>query len=478
MDDHRTRSASHGTETDNPAANPLFSVETHGIDHIPERERRLTVPDLAKAWLGANLAPFILVLGIIGYTLGLPVWLLIGLLAVGVAVSYLAVGLGGIPGARSGIPTMQVSIVAVGQGPGRVNAALSWLVSIAFEVINAVTGVLAVVTLFDLLGWDTSDTVQRVVALVVVFFVSVAVAFLGHATIVRLQVLAGYGLGLAALVLFAFALTGAELGARSGEPLDAATTVVLAVVFLGLTVATHTAYMGLSSDVSRYLPGRTPGRSIVGATLLGAGVPAFVLGATGILLAAQTDRDLTANPFDLQGALPTWIFAVFLVAAITGTVMNNALTVYSGGLCAQAAGLRIPRSRAVLVDAVLGTLGIVWVLFVSANVLDTINDAVVFVVVWNAPWATVWLVDAWFRRGVSTTGEIVGSRASSRWRGIIAQLAGTIVAALSISVPSYTGPLAALFGGADLAWLLGPAVALTVFLALREKVSPVAPSVV
>lgn len=451
--------------TDN---NPRFGIEVHGINHIPEPERSLTVRQLRGSWLGMNLAPYIMILGIIGYTFGLQVWLLLVLLAAAIVLAYLAVGLGAIPGARTGIATMQVSIPPFGLGVGRVNAGLSWLVAICYEVINAVTGVFAALALFDLLGWAGAGDSQKVVALVVVFLLSVVVAFLGHATIVFLQRIAGVVLALATLALLLATLDDLDLGARIGNPLDTKTTVTLSIVFLGLAFATHSSYLALASDLSRYLPARSSIPSVVGATLIGAGIPAFVLGGTGLLLASRTERDLVTNPFDLEGSVPDVIFGVFLLAAVVGTVMNNALTVYSGGLCAQTTGLPLARSQAVLIDGVVATAGVGWILFVSDNVLNSLNDAIVFAIVWNGPWAAVWLTDAATKGWHVTETQILASRSRRQWPGVTAQLTGTVVGLLAISVPSYTGPIAEAFNGSDLSWIAGPLVAATTYLALRS----------
>ena len=57
-----------------PDANPVFGLEQHGFDHIPEAERTMTLRDLAYFWVGANAYLFFFAVGVIAFGLGLNVW--------------------------------------------------------------------------------------------------------------------------------------------------------------------------------------------------------------------------------------------------------------------------------------------------------------------------------------------------------------------------------------------------------------------
>ena len=56
-----------------PDANPVFGLEQHGFDHIPEAERTMTLRDLAYFWVGANAYLFFFTVGVIAFGLGLTV---------------------------------------------------------------------------------------------------------------------------------------------------------------------------------------------------------------------------------------------------------------------------------------------------------------------------------------------------------------------------------------------------------------------
>ena len=54
-----------------PDTNPTFGLEQHGFDYIPERERGMTLRDLAYVWVGANAYLFFFSVGVIAFSLGL-----------------------------------------------------------------------------------------------------------------------------------------------------------------------------------------------------------------------------------------------------------------------------------------------------------------------------------------------------------------------------------------------------------------------
>ena len=81
----------------------------------------------------------------------------------------------------------------------------------------------------------------------------------------------------------------------------------------------------------------------------------------------------------LEAVLPGWFIPVFLLAVIVGTVANNAMTAYSSGLALQSIGVRLRRSRSVLLDGTLGVALTLYALLVS-NFLDTVSNLMQFAV--------------------------------------------------------------------------------------------------
>jgi NCS1 family nucleobase:cation symporter-1 len=131
----------------------------------------------------------------------------------------------------------------------------------------------------------------------------------------------------------------------------------------------------------------------------------------------------------------------------------------------------------VLVDAVIATIGIVWVLFINENFLASLNKVVVFTIVWIGPWGAIWIYDA-FRRNWNIDPVAAHGGPESPywgtngiyWPGAIALVVGMVAALLTISVPNFVGSISTSFlDSADWAWLVGPVVALIVFAALDRR---------
>ena len=455
--------------------NPVYGLERRGIDFVPEHERHMKLRNLAEFWVGTNLYPFNILIGVLAYTLGLSVGVTLLVVVGGVLLSYWVVGLASIPSSRAGIPTLAVSRAPFGLRFQAINAALAWLVGIFFEVINATIGVFAVLALLSFLGWEDSGNFGRLIGMLIVYALSVVMAFLGHATIVHLQRFFSVFLGVVAVAALIEALPDLDLGAKI--PDVGLSTLSASAIILGIVVAGHAAYVISAPDWPRYLPSSTPGKSIVWTVLWSAGGPGVLLGVLGIVLASQTGGTIVDPIAEAEGLMPGWLFVLFVLAAIGGSLTNNMLTMYSAGLAAQATGLPLKRYHAVLVDAVIATIGIVWVLFINENFLASLNKVVVFTIVWIGPWGAIWIYDA-FRRNWNIDPVAAHGGPESPywgtngiyWPGAIALVVGMVAALLTISVPNFVGSISSSFlDGADWSWLVGPVVALIVFAALDRR---------
>ena len=240
--------------------NPAFGLEQHGFDYIPEAERTMTLRDLAYVWVGANAYLFFFSVGVIAYGLGLTVWqALIAVLAGNALFAYVAWA--SIAGVRSGLPTMTLTRAAFGVQGNRFNGALAWVTSVSFEALNTVFGVFAVAALLPILGWHDADTAGKLIALVVVFFLSAAIAVLGHATLVYFQRIFAVLLTVVVAVVFAYTVGGVDWGAGPEEPLSTGATIAAMLVGAAVVASGPLSYLFNASDWPRYPAARPRGRS-------------------------------------------------------------------------------------------------------------------------------------------------------------------------------------------------------------------------
>jgi nucleobase:cation symporter-1, NCS1 family len=453
-------------------ANPVFGVETHGFEHIPESDRQMTLRETRWFWVGTNANLFFVSVGAVSVSLGLSLWQALAACVVG-NLLFALVGWASVAGVRAGLPAVTFTRAPFGVQGNRVNAFLAWVSSVVFEAINTIFGAYALLALFPLLGWSDPGTAGKVIAVLAQLVLSGGVAVLGHATMVYVQRFFAALLS-AALVLvcvFSFGAVKWDHPATvSGGAAVALFTVACAVIASG-----PISYLYNAPDWVRYLPSHTPARKIASSVTVASGLTAFALCAMGALLA--TGSDMSDPVGGVQPFVPEWVFIIYIVAAVGGSMANNVVTYYSSGLAIQSIGVPLHRYVATALDTVLSTAIVLYVLFVQ-DFTTALNNFVALMIVWLAPFAGVWLVDGVLRRWHY---DPAAAHATSRkqhsiywgWnginlRGFAALAAGIMACLLTINAPIYQGPVSRLLDGADLTWVLGFVVSGLTYYALAR----------
>jgi purine-cytosine permease-like protein len=352
---------------------------------------------------------------------------------------------------------MTFTRAAFGPRGNRPHAFLAWVTSVAFEAINCVFGVFALLALAAYLGWEDPGAAGKVLATLAIVGGSAAIAVYGHGTMVVLQRGFAIGLALTLLVVIAYALEDVDWARRgagelASEPLAARILAAGAVIAAG-----PISYLYNAADWVRYLPSRTSGRAIFLTVLAGSGAIALCLSAMGVLLASRGDM---SDPIaGVRPFVPGWVFVLYIAAAVGGSVANNVVTYYSSGLCLQSLGLPLRRHLATAADVVVATAIVLTILFVQ-DFTTALEDFVSAMVIWLGPFAAVWITDGVMRRWRYDPvaahdlgpGGAYWARGGVNPRGWIALLAGASVSLLG-------EPLS----GADLTWTLGPLVSALVY---------------
>jgi NCS1 nucleoside transporter family len=452
------------------AGNRAFEVEQHGIDHIPDADRRGRPFDLFWIWFGANVIFTYVIDGALIVGFGLSFWPALAVALVGNAF-YLLVGLCSIPGARAGTATLVVSRSAFGVLGNLPAAVLSWLTAVGWEAVNIVIGALSLYEIFQEVGAG-GGVGWKVVALVAIVALTFGVAVLGHATITVLNKLFGYLLGIGTLVLGILVLPRTNLSAHPA--LAAPTHAGAWLLALVVMAAAPFSWVNTGADYSRYLPARTSGRRITLWTALGGALPAVVITVFGV--AAATATDMTDPVGGLQKILPGWFFVTYLAVIVLGTITNNFLNTYSSGMSLLAIGLKAKRWQAVLVDATIGTALSAYALFV----FDFSNSFISFLslmVLWIAPWCGIYLADMALRRArydVVALHERGGRYWYTRGVNPVAMawfVVGIVLAAPFASSAIYQGWFTGWVGGGDISLFVGFLVPLAgYFLTMRARV--------
>ena len=444
--------------TPHPEADRPWSVESHGVDVVPDAERHGRAADLLWLWLAANLGIVGVVYGAVIATLGLDLVQAAAVAVVGVVGSFLVVGVLGVAGQRRGAPMLALSRRPFGR-TGNVGPSLaSWLSLLGWETVTAVVAADALLAASPPFAHGSAGRWPAIVALAAVTGLSLVLGRLGHATIVVVQRVVACTFGCATLALAGYLAAHADwAGAAAAHP--APFDAVVAGVSI-VAASAGVSWVNVSADYTRYLPKDEGPVAVAGWTVLGASLPLVSLVVLGYVLSTSVHGLATsADPIGaLLSALPGWAAGPYLVIAVAGLLAQMVMGLYSSGLDLLVLGLRVRRSRTVLVDAlvILGAGG--WIMVGDHALLGSFESFVELLACPIATWASVFLVDMAMGRSwpsAATQRIAVGS-----W------LAGTVVGLLLTSSPLYTGPLAVgVFAGSSLGYFAGSLAAAGLFAA-------------
>ncbi|POM26153.1 Permease for cytosine/purines, uracil, thiamine, allantoin [Actinomadura rubteroloni] len=429
--------------SDEPVAVPPPSrsgIEKRGIERVPDDERHGRPRHLGFLWTGVVLNVQVVVYGALLVSFGLNWWQCLLAIVLG-NLTWLVTGVASLAGPAAGTTTFAVSRAAFGHHGNRPIALFNWTMQVGYEVLDLVLMALAATALLDLAGVHVNGPGKAALVLALAVVQSV-LPLIGHAAITRAL----------HLLVVPFAALFCVLAWLTAGRLDHAATAPAGwVAFLG-GVALTASGSGLgwtanAPDYSRYLPKDTSKRGIVAAVTLGGAVPQMLLmvvGACAALVVPAANDPVSGLP----NAYPLWFAVPYLVFVIAQMTALNAIDLYSSGVTLQALGVPIGRWQAVVLDGVIcAAIGLAVVY--SGDFNTVLSDFLLFMIIWFAPWAAIFVTDLVLRRARYDSADLHGGRPWNR-HGILAQLGGMAAAALWINTSVYVGPLAKAAGGLDL----------------------------
>ena len=448
-------------------------IEQRGIEVVPPDERHGRARSLFPVWFAANLGILGVVFGAILAAMGLDLAQALVTATAAVTVSFLLVGAVSVAGQRTGMPALVLSRRALGRTGNLVAAAVGWVSVLGWEVVTSVIGAWALVAAAHAALGVRAGAAVDASALGVMIGASLVLGVLGHGAILRFQRLAAVGFGLLTVAVLPVLLVHVDIGRLAGHPASLRTVLVAGGI---LAAGTGISWVNLAPDYSRYLPLDERARSIVGWVTSGAALPTAVLVITGYLLSTKVHGLATAlDPVGPIGAaLPAWISTPFLLVAAGGMLAESDLACYSSGLTLLALGVRIRRSRTVLVDGAVVCGAGLWLMIGRSGFLGPFESFLTLLAAGLCAWAGVVLADminttrASARRAPAgtTTARAVDATRAVDVPGLAGFLTGSAVALVTTASPLYTGPLAGgLVGDGSFGFGLGLAVAAAVSIA-------------
>ena len=415
-----------------PANPPLAQVERIGAEPTPAEQRAGASVRLFWLWFAVNASVVSIGLGAVIFSLGMSLRQAILATLVGVAISFLPLGLGTLAGKWSGQPTMIVSRATFGFAGNIVPAAVA-LVSRALWA-SALLWMLAAGIAEILVGAELVTTLGRLeVALIaggLGLALSALVAGFGYAMIAVVSAVVS---ALASVLVVGIIVLTVEyvdldlaLSVSDGSWALMVTGAVLVFSVIGL------AWANSSGDVARYQGTGTVGAAAVLWATFGATVPSFLLISWGAVLAASNPfiaEGLVANPLDLVSRLlPLW-YPIPLIAAVALSLLAAAaLALYSGGFALQAVGARVSRPIAVLITVVPSGALLAALLFVVPDLDVLFRDVVTTLAVPIAAWAGIFGAETMIRSQRVHAASLVrsgGVYPAIRWVNLVMLLVAT-----------------------------------------------------
>ena len=299
-------------------SNELFAIEVRGFDHVPEPERNMAMRQVDYLWVGNSVNLFSFALGAIAITLGLNLWLALAACVVG-NLTYAYMSFGSIVSVRAGLPVCTLARAAFGMRGNLPNALLSWIVSVAFEVINTVFGVEALLALFEVLGWKDSGGAGKLAAVLVQLILCGGIAVLGHATMVWFQRIFAALVGVALLLVIGFTVGKVDwANAAASHAHLASTTTIAAFLTAAAVIASNPlSFIFNGPDWVRYLPSATPARRLFRHVFWASYLPSIAMTMMGAFCA--TLGDMSDPVAGLKPFMPGWLFIVYILAVVGGS---------------------------------------------------------------------------------------------------------------------------------------------------------------
>ncbi|MFE1859197.1 cytosine permease [Streptomyces anandii] len=425
------------------------ALETRGIEQVPDHERTARTRELFPTWVGANISVLLLTMGaslVVAYHLDL--WQALIVATAAPVVSYGLVGLIGIAGKRGGAPGMALSRAVFGQRGNLLPGSLIWVARWGWETINAVTGAYAVLTILKVLFGVRANGVLDMVMLLAFVAATFAISGLGINAVQKCNKYATFLFGAFSVLVLGYLVVDTDWSRVFDRP---AGTTAAVIAGIGMIAAGGVSWIPSAPDFTRYLPRTASSKAIVGTSVGGAGIVVLPMVLMGAVMAVGTpDLASAPDPVSFLGEiLPTWIAVPYLLIALIGMLLINAMSMYSAGFTAQTLGFKVPRHWAVSVNAVISlAFGGVLMLAATSFMGSFIAFLSLLAVAFSA-WVGVFGADMLRRREYDGAAMADTTRTSAYWyRGGFSPAA---VAAWAIGLGSglmfttsdwFTGPLA------------------------------------
>ncbi|NEB81647.1 cytosine permease [Streptomyces sp. SID14478] len=453
------------------------ALETRGIEPVPDAERTAKTRELFPTWVAANISVLLLTMGaslVVTYRLNF--WQAVVVAIAAPMVSYGLVGLIGIAGKRGGAPGMALSRAVFGQRGNLLPGSLIWVARWGWETINAVTGAYAVLTVLDILFGIKQNDFLVIVTLLCFVVATFAISGLGINAVQKCNKYATYLFGLFTALVLVYLIVETDWSKVFDQP---AGKMSLMVAGIGLIAAGGVSWIPTSPDFTRYLPRTASSKAIVRNSIGGAGIVVLPMVLMGAVMAVSTPGLASAaDPVSFLGdLLPMWIAVPYLLIALVGMLLINAMSMYSAGFTAQTLGFKVPRHWAVSVNALISLVFGGILMLVATSFMGSFIAFLSLLAVAFSAWVGVFGADMFTRKHYDAAALVDTTATSAYWykggfspAAVAAWAVGLGAGLLFTSSTWFSGPLATnnFLGEYGLGWIVTIVVSGLLYLALPK----------
>jgi NCS1 family nucleobase:cation symporter-1 len=386
-------------------------LEMNGTNFIAENERSGSARSLFWPWAAANVSLLALSYGAFFLGFGISFWQATFAAIIGTIASFGLVGISSLAGKRASAPTMTLSRAAFGVKGNIVPGLLSYLIFVGWETVLVSLATLATETVFTRIG-NIDPNISRILGFSIAAGLTIFGGVLGFQVIMRLQKV----LTIATIILTIgyIALTADQVNwsAISAIPSGSSQAFIGALIF-GIT-GIGLGWVNAAADYSRYLPRSVSSRGVIGWTVFGASIVPIVLVIYGSLLAGSSKTLGEKISMDPIGALttlvPTWYLIPFATVAILGLIGGAILDLYSSGITLVSIGLPVKRHVAASIDAVIMTLGTIYIVWIAGNFFGPFQGFLITLGVPIAAWSGIFVADVLLRKRDYVEADLFNSK--------------------------------------------------------------------
>ncbi|GAA1602414.1 purine-cytosine permease family protein [Leucobacter chromiireducens] len=437
--------------------------EQQHILPIPEDQRTGTHWSTFAIWLGLNMMPLTVVTGAVASgSYGLPIGWSIAAVLIGNVIGAFGSALHASQGPNLGVPQMLQARAQFGYLGGSLFAVIAFIMFMGFFASILIVAKDALVSVFP----DFNGSL----AIILFAAVGILLCAFGYDLLRKTMVYISWIIGIAVAVSMVLLWLQPEITSARA---DAQFTMEGFFAMLAIGVVWQLAYAPYVSDYTRYLPKDSGPKVAFWSTYLGLVVSSVFVMTLGVLLGI-------ANPDNPLAALGTYLgpigLLVLLVFALTSALING-VELYSAVMNALTAiqssfrGVVITSRTRVWTTVIAGLVATLIALLGQGNFMTNFESFLTLLLYVLIPWSAINLADYFIVQKGEYVIEDLFSRDGGRygkWNavGLWSYLIGLLAQVPFMITPLFTGPMAEPMQGIDIAWLVGFAVTMIVYLNL------------